>query len=487
MLAGSRPGRDLLHSPTLRADRLETRGSPKKALKTAPRIARVLGLFTRVEKDEVRSSLLLLAGVFLILTAYYLIKPAREGWLSVSAIAGFSKIEVKAFASFGQVILLLGVVRLYTRLVSIWPRGRLVMGVNLFLVGNLALFWLFQPGLFVEQIPYLGVAFYLWVGIFNVFIVAQFWAYVADFYNLERGRRLVPLVALGGNAGAVFGSWFAEQLVSHAGLLSFHLMLCALAPLLIAAALLGFAERHGPIGRGIEAPAQEPPRLESGPSPGAFTLIRRHRLLWLTAILTLFFGWVGANGENLLFAAVQSAIDSEATDLGLLEPAAREAFTLAATTGFYGNFYFWVNLSSLTLQAFVVARLLRFGGFGAIFYALPLVSALGYLAMALVPALGVIKVAKVLENSTNYSIHNTARGVLWLPTTTEMKFKAKQAIDTLFVRLGDGLAALTVLIGVTWLGVPAIRIFWLNVVLAVIWTFLAILIVRERRPMLDPR
>lgn len=450
-------------------------------------IARVLGLFTRVEEPEVRSSMLLLSGIFLILTAYYLIKPAREGWLSVSAIAGLSKIEVKAFASFGQVVLLLGLVRLYARLVGIWPRGRLVRRVNLFLTANLAFFWLFHPGFLVEEIPYLGVAFYLWVGIFNVFIVAQFWAYVADYYTLERGRRLFPLVAIGANAGAVFGAWLAEKLVERAGLLSFHLMICAVVPLLLAALLIGAAERRGPVGGGLEPVAGTPEAPEGTGTASALALIRRHPLLWLTAVLTLVSGWVSANGENVLFAAVQMAVDAQASAAGVVDAADLKAFTLTSTTSFYGNFYFWVNLCGLTLQAFVVSRLLRFGGFGTIFLALPLVSVFGYLAMAMVPVLGVIKTAKVLENSTSYSIHNTARGVFWLPTTTEMKFKAKQAVDTLFVRLGDGMAALTVLVGVSWLGMPATHIFSLNVGLALVWLVLAVAVVRERRPLLGGR
>ena len=77
---------------------------------------------------------------------------------------------------------------------------------------------------------------------------------------------------------------------------------------------------------------------------------------------------------------------------------------------------------------------------------LPAISFVSYTAMALLPVIAVVRVMKVAENGTNYSINNTARQVLWLPTTAEMKYQAKPAIDALVVRLGDGLAALTVLL-----------------------------------------
>ncbi len=451
---------------------------------------------TPIDDAEIRAALLLLSSVFLILTAYYLIKPAREGWLAVSAVASLSKLEIKAYTSFGQVLLLIGVVRFYSGLVLHWPRGSLVARVTLFLAFNLVCFWALQPGFLVEEVPYLGVGFYLWVGIFNVFIVAQFWAYAADFYTLGRGRRLLPLVALGANAGAVFGAWIAEFLVRQLAVRPLDLILIAAAPLLVSLGLLAQAERHGPIGQGLAS--REPPTSESGPdaersaevaagstsSTGAIGLIRSHPLLMTTALLTIVYGWVSSNGENLLFGAVQAAVETEAAALGIMDPASLEAFTLDATTSFYGNFFFWVNLLGFVLQALVVSRLLRMGGFSAIFLCLPVVAVLGYGAMSIVPALAVIKISKIFENSTNYSIHNTARSVFWLPTTSEMKFKAKQAIDTIFVRVGDGLAALTVLLGVNWLAFSPFRIFWLNVLLCLVWLFLARRVIEQRTKLL---
>src|SRR5262245_65295405 len=101
--------------------------------------------------------------------------------------------------------------------------------------------------------------------------------------------------------------------------------------------------------------------------------------------------------------------------------------------------------------------------------------------MVLVPVLAMVRVMQTAENATNYSIDNTARQIIWLPTTAEMKYRTKPAIDALFVRLGDGMAALTILVGVQMLDLSTRTLFVLNVVLVTGWLTAALVIVREHR------
>ena len=104
--------------------------------------------------------------------------------------------------------------------------------------------------------------------------------------------------------------------------------------------------------------------------------------------------------------------------------------------------------------------------------------------MALIPVLAVVKIMKIAENSTDYSINNTARHVLWLPVSAAVTYKGKPAIDTFFVRMGDGVAALTVLVGVQWLALPTQYFFVLNIALSVVWIALAGIVIREYRHLL---
>ena len=210
-------------------------------------------------------------------------------------------------------------------------------------------------------------------------------------------------------------------------------------------------------------------------------LIFISRFLLAAALVTLLTNWVNTNGENLLFQVIQETLAGQATNKGITDPAAVLEFTRSGTTQFYGNFFFWVNIVALLLQSLVASRLLKFGGFGAIAMLLPVIAIISYSVMALLPILIVVKLLKIAENATDYSINNTARHVLWLPVSSEMKYRGKPAIDTLYVRIGDGLAALTVLIGVQMLALTTRQFFIFNVTLVIAWLGFTIMLIREYR------
>jgi AAA family ATP:ADP antiporter len=435
---------------------------------------RLLSPITEVRPGEIGPALILFSTIFLVLCAYYFVKPVREGWLAVSVVAGLGKIEVKAYSSFAQALLLLAVIPWYARLAGRWPRRELISRVSLFFSANLLLFWLLHPGLLFQQVPYLGVVFYIWTGIFAVTLVAQFWSFAADLYGEERGRRLFPLIALGASSGAVVGAWLGETLVQRFGLDTFHMLILAVLPLLAALLLARWVDRHGVSAH--HAGAVHGDRAAAPDTAGAYGLILRTPYLRLTALMVFAMFWVMTNGENILFALVQRAMEAEGADAAAIK---------AGTTVFYGNLYFWVNLTSLLLQAFMVSRLQRWGGFGALMLTPPLVSLFSYGAMAMHGSLSMVTLAKTAENGTNYSINNTARQVLWLPTDKEMIYKAKAAIDTLCVRFGDGLAALTVLLGTRVLNVGVEAFIWFNTALIGLWLCMALLVVREHRRLTD--
>jgi AAA family ATP:ADP antiporter len=194
----------------------------------------------------------------------------------------------------------------------------------------------------------------------------------------------------------------------------------------------------------------------------------------------MILNWVNTNGENVLFRVVQETLEEQVR----LEGIASEAvviFVRDGTTVFYGNFFFWVNVVALFLQSIVASRLLKYGGFGAIFLLLPVIALASYSAMALIPILMMIKLMKIAENATDYSLNNTARHVLWLPLPSDVTFKAKPTVDTLFTRAGDGLAALTVMLGVHALSLSVASFAGINVVLIGAWLLIGIWIVREHR------
>jgi AAA family ATP:ADP antiporter len=173
---------------------------------------------------------------------------------------------------------------------------------------------------------------------------------------------------------------------------------------------------------------------------------------------------VNTVGEYILGQAVVAHADAQ--------QALNASFDKEAYIGsFYGRYFLLTNLAAIVLQAFVVSRLVkRFGIKGAL-YALPVVALCAYGSAAAGAALGVLLYVKVAENSTDYSVMNTAKQMIWLPTSREEKYKAKQAIDTFFVRMGDMLAAGAVFVGTHLVhrGVPGFARFnMLFVVLAMV-------------------
>jgi AAA family ATP:ADP antiporter len=441
---------------------------------------RLLRLFTEVKPGEGVTAVMMFANVFLILLAYYFIKPLREGWIAISDIEGLTKMEVKAYSSFAQSILLLFVVGWYAQLADRWDRVTLFTRATLFCISNMIIFWVLQPDFFFEKLPLSGILYYLWVGMFGVFVVAQFWTFCADVYTDERGKRMMPFVAIGATSGAAAGSWIVDALVSSGILPTEYLLLVAIGPLLLSILLVRRVERREDTVSNPSVDADEFGREKASLWNGA-KLVLLSKFLLLAALVTLFTNWVNTNGENLLFRVIQEALSVQAEAQGFTDERSMLEFIRDGTTAFYGNFYFWVNIVALVLQAFVASRLLKYGGFAAILLILPVIALASYTLMALLPVLAVVKVMKIAENATDYSLNNTSRHVLWLPVSSVMKFRGKPAIDTLYVRLGDGLAAITVLVGVHLLALSTAGFFVFNVLLVLCWLGAGVMLVREHR------
>jgi AAA family ATP:ADP antiporter len=426
------------------------------------------------------------ANVFLVLCAYYFIKPLREGWLSVSPVEGLEQWEIKAYSSFAQSLILLPLVGWYGRLAGLWSRSTLITRATLFCISNMVIFWFFQPNLFFGELPWSGIVFYLWVGMFGVFVVAQFWTFCADIYTDERGKRMLPMIAIGATSGAAAGSWIVGQLLASGIVGTKDLLLVATVPLFASIALTRIVDAR----ERATAPPGEKDSPEAGKEPSekgmgflldGAKLVLVSRFILAAAVVTLLVNWVNTNGENLLFKVVQEALASQAAELGVTDPVAVSEFTESGTTAFYSNFFFWVNIVALLLQSIVASRLLKYGGFGAILLMLPVIALVSYTTMALLPILAIVKVMKIAENATDYSINNTARHVVWLPMSSEMKFRGKPAIDTLYVRVGDGLAALTVFVGVQVLTLATATYFIFNVSLVLLWFGFAFVLIGEHR------
>jgi AAA family ATP:ADP antiporter len=436
---------------------------------------RFLGLFADVRGGEGITALLLMLNIFLLLAAYYLLKTIREP-LILSVPGGA---EVKSYSAAATAGLLILLVPLYSAVASRVSRVKLINGVTLFFIACLVAFFVLSRA----NVP-IGVAFFIWVGIFSLMVIAQLWAFANDVYTVEQGKRLFAIVGFGAALGAIAGSFVTGQMVKQFGPYPFMLgaaVLLGVCMLLTNMVHVREKRRHEAAprptsGKAGEDAAASPEALVTGRS--GFALVFADRYLLLIAFLMLVYNLVNTNGEYILGKTVVMlyAKAHGAAAMGGLD----EKKTIGE---FYGNFFTLVNVIAAVIQAFVVSRVLKKFGVRVALLVLPVVALGGYLTMAFVPLLSFIRAAKMAENGLDYSLQNTTRNALYLPTSREAKYKAKQANDTFFVRFGDVLSAGMVFAGTTWLGFAPQHFALLNVGLIVIWLLLAIVIGRRFKQM----
>jgi AAA family ATP:ADP antiporter len=421
---------------------------------------RLLRLFSDVRSGEAGTAVLLLVNLFLLLVGYYILKTVREPLILATGGA-----EMKAYASAGQALTLMGFVPLYSWLASRVDRLKLIACLLAFFIVVIELFYLGARG----AVPYVGFAFFIFVGIFSLATIAQFWAYANDLYTKQAGDRLFPIIAIGATGGSWLGSWIAEELFKA----DVHLynMLHLTVALLVVHLLIYWIVNRREGGRAGQPRAAAQTTLGG---PGGFSLVFNSPYLRLIALLLVLLNIVNTTGEYLLGRLVVGAASAAAAANPALS---RESFI----GSFYGSYFFWVNVAALVIQAFLVSRIVKYLGIAGVILALPLVALGAYSTIALGASLAVVLWAKTAENATDYSVMNTGKQMLWLPTSRAEKYKAKQAVDTFFVRTGDLLSAGLVYVGTTWLTLGVQGFALSNLILIVAWLAVAGLLLREHR------
>lgn len=427
---------------------------------------RFLRVFGDVRPGESRNALLLALNIFLILTAYYVLKPVREALILKEGSA-----ELKSYLSAGQVVLLAFIIPMYARLVARVPRRRLINIVTAIFAGCLVIFYaLGRLG------TRLDIPFFLWIGIFNLMIIAQFWGFANDVYSKDEGERLFAIVGFGASIGAVFGSRLAARLIAPFGIYELMLVGCVL--LVLQAAITNLVDRD--VARKRQRTCERPaaiypsPGRPAGPGPNAFKLVISKPYLLSMGVMLMLLNWVNSMGEYILGNAIRGAAEAAV--------AAGKAggLSVGQVIGHaYAQYFSLTNICGVLLQLFVVSRLVKHLGVPICVAVLPCISLVSYNVLAFYPVIGVMVAAKVAENSTDYSLNNTVRNMLFLPCSREEKYSAKQVIDSFLVRVGDVLAAVLVFVGTTYLKLNASGFAMANVVLVIVWLFLAVRVGRR--------
>ncbi|MFT6956078.1 MAG: AAA family ATP:ADP antiporter [Halieaceae bacterium] len=427
------------------------------------RTERLLSLVTILRPGEGRVALQLCLQAFVIMFAYYLLKVIREPLILAEGSA-----ELKAYSTALQACLLMLIVplfaRLYQRLSKREAKHPLFRNTIMLFVFNLVLFAMaYQAGLPI------AVAFYVWLGIFSVMVLALFWAFAADLFNLKSGQRLFPLIAAAAAFGALLGSGLASGLdraLGHGGV-----MWVAAALLMVPCWLSLSTESKIPSGSRCftrESSNSEPHAILHG-----FKVVLQNRYLALIACLVIVLNLINTNGEYILATFVTDMAEASAADL--------QQSVDQYITDFYSDYLFLTTLAGFLIQLFLVSRIFDRIGIANSLYVLPILMIASYSLMALVPVLLVARAALISENSVNYSLETTARHALFLPVNREDKYVGKHTIDTFFFRLGDVFSGGFVYLASAIVGLGLVGFISLNIALAVLLLIISMAISRHHK------
>lgn len=427
---------------------------PKKNI-----LERFLSLFSKVQAGEGGTVLLLFLNAFILMGLYYILKPVREALILSQAGA-----VIKSYSSAAQALLFVFVVPAYGAFAARVNRVWLLSGMTLFFISNLVIFILAgNAGMEV------GIVYYIWLGIFSFMVVSQFWAFANDIYTEEQGKRLFPIIGIGGTLGAWVGARLAASLFEVTG--PYWLMTLALV-LLGLFILLTLVVNRQETSRGSTEAKKAQEHLSK---EGSFKLVMQNRYLVLIAFHVLLLNLVNTVGEFVLGNLVEQTAIAE---IGPGEALQEERGNYIGS--FYGLFYSWANLLAFLIQSFLVSRFFKYLGVCGSLFVGPIVSLCTYGVTAVQPILNIIHPMKVGENGIDYSLNNTVRHALFLPTSREVKYKAKAAIDTFFGRTGDALQAAVVFIGSSLaFGIAAFAL--VNLGFVVVWLGVCLGIFRKHK------
>ncbi|MBN4077010.1 hypothetical protein JYT48_01920 [Mariprofundus ferrooxydans] len=378
------------------------------------------------------------ARLFLILLAYYLMKPVREELILVGGGA-----EVRSYALAGQAALLLLLVPFYSRMIKHLHGDKLFHIVTIFLAANIGLFYfLGSAGMDI------GVAFFVWLGIFSVVQISQFWTMVSDYHCVEKGTRLTSYIAIGGSLGAMIGAMIAKTLYLSLG--AYGLMLVAIVMLIIAVLIPGAKAA-----------------LRKDHHDGADEESMKHLLGGLKRVLDVpYLRWIAAS------VVLLNLINS--TGEFILADFVTATYSGKEIGAFYSTFYLYVNIATLVLQAFVVRPLYQLVGVGGALISLAVINMIMYMSVLAFPVLAWFAIVKMADNSIDYSVANTTKQILFLPLDRFTRYEGMLAINTFFTRFGDLIQGGMIFIVISVLAMSPMTLVVTNIVLCVVWLFVTV-------------
>ena len=374
----------------------------------------------KAESGEIKALLWSFGYFFFLLSTYYMLLPLRDAMGIEGGTRGLSWLFAATF------IATLVTAPFQAVLVARLPRSTFIPVVYLFLVANMVVFWALMRAQIAPVI--VARAFFIWITVFSVFTVSVFWSFMADLYSAEQSKRLFGFIGAGGSIGSILGPILTGALVQSIGVANLLLIAAVLLVLAVlcanrlegAAALAQAAQGNF---QAASAGRQKSP-VGGGMFDG-FALLFKSPYLGGIGLWVFLLSFAG----TMLYFVQADVVAAAATDT-------------ATRTQIFAQIAKWVGILSLVIQLLATGRIIKAIGTGPAAALLPLVFVVGFIAVALNPAvLLVVAGFQAVQRATNFGIANLARESLWTVVSREEKFKAKNIIDGSVFRAADALNA----------------------------------------------
>ena len=395
------------------------------------------------------------ATLLCMFSSYTILRPVRD------ALGITSGLENIPYLFWGVFVVMLLLQPLYGWLTSRFPRSVFLPWVYGFFAANLLIFWVW----FRVQADHLWIArtYFVWVSVFNLFVVAAFWSLMADVFSREQAGRLFGFIWAGASTGGLIGPLIDRKLAVPIGAINL-LPLSAgllLVSLLFMALVIRWQRRQAAqqpaaaVQDGVAA--QRADGAVGGGMFAAFVQVARSPYLLGIAAFVLLMTWV----STFLYLEQQAFV-------------ARAFSNADERTRFFAGIDFYVQAASLTIQFLLFGRLFKWFGMRALLASVPLIMTVGYALFALAPVFMVLVLVYAVRRVTDYAITRPCRDSLFTVVSREEKYQAKSLIDTFAYRGGDALSG-SLYKGLTGgFGAGPTAIGWLGAGISAVWTVLAL-------------
>jgi ATP:ADP antiporter, AAA family len=413
------------------------------------RAAALLRRLVVLQPGEAPSLLASFATLFFMFASYTILRPVRD---ALGITSGLEKIP---YLFWGVFIVMLVLQPLYGWLTSRFPRAVFLPWVYGFFIANLLGFYLW----FRLEADHTWIArtYFVWVSVFNLFVVAAFWSLMADLFTREQAGRVFGFIWAGASTGGLIGPFIAHELAVPVGAINLLPISAALltVSLVLMISVIRLQRRQAAATR-VEGTRQADAAL-GGSVWAAFAQVVRSPYLLGIALFVLLMTWV----STFLYLEQQAFV-------------AKAFATADERTRFFGGIDFWVQAASLLIQLLLFGRLFKWVGLRAMLVSVPVIMTAGYALVALAPRFMVLVVVYAVRRVGDYALTRPCRDALFTVVSREEKYKAKSLIDTFVYRGGDALSGSLYKELTGSFGAGPAAIGWLGAAISALWSVLAL-------------